>query len=447
MKIVWKILCVICVLLGALGAISDLVEGSFSEDTALTVMVMLIFAGIFGYLAWIWRSKSPVKRAAEQMSNVAEAMKESNEAYKEMSKSLKRRAWRYRIVGIIVAAFGIRLWPLGNWSSFWISVGAVVLIIGIAIIFLGSPNEYNASTDVGAMITFNRKMTIEEIYEAFKNIETPLGSCYLGHFRTMKQPAMIYGPADGGDYLYFWLTKGGEIGFLGSSFLEGFIKDKINEPLIPAKSDFGENTAAYICYHSDLILLQKQLKESLENYAKTGQPLLIARSQPSQVYTFTEDFKLTGQHFSLCDQNEEVIYEVDGTVPLINLYIYDKEHMEIFRLTKEIGHALATYHFYYKGELYGTLEKQFALIRDKFKMQVKEGTLELTEYAGSIGNNYTVALNGRMIGAIMDDLNLTIHNLIFDNAVVIAYDDKYLPLLTAMAVMVAREIARDEEDE
>ena len=47
----------------------------------------------------------------------------------------------------------------------------------------------------------------------------------------------------------------------------------------------------------------------------------------------------------------------------------------------------------------------------------------------------------------MDDLNLTIHNLIFDNAVVIAYDDKYLPLLTAMAVMVAREIARDEEDE
>ena len=69
MKIVWKILCVICVLLGALGAISDLVEGSFSEDTALTVMVMLIFAGIFGYLAWIWRSKSPVKRAAEQMSN------------------------------------------------------------------------------------------------------------------------------------------------------------------------------------------------------------------------------------------------------------------------------------------------------------------------------------------------------------------------------------------
>ena len=173
----------------------------------------------------------------------------------------------------------------------------------------------------------------------------------------------------------------------------------------------------------------------------------IARSQPSQVYTFTEDFKLTGQHFSLCDQNGEMIYEVDGTVPLINLYIYDKEHTEIFRLTKEIGHALATYHFYYKGELYGTLEKQFALIRDKFKMQVKEGTLELTEYAGSIGNNYTVALNGRMIGAIMDDLNLTIHNLIFDNAVVIAYDDKYLPLLTAMAVMVAREIARDEEDE
>ncbi|MGN1179731.1 MAG: hypothetical protein ACI4SD_00850 [Suilimivivens sp.] len=80
-------------------------------------------------------------------------------------------------------------------------------------------------------------------------------------------------------------------------------------------------------------------------------------------------------------------------------------------------------------------------------MDVAEGTLELTEYAASVGHNFCVTLNGRMLGAIMDNLNFALNNIIFDNSVIIAYEEKYLPLLTAMAVMVARELARDEARE
>ena len=115
-------------------------------------------------------------------------------------------------------------------------------------------------------------------------------------------------------------------------------------------------------------------------------------------------------------------------------------------MEKEILHVLPTYRFYANDVLYGKLEKKFELVRDHFTMDITEGRLELTEYAASIGHNFTVILNGRMLGAIMDDLELTIHNLIFDNAVMIVYDTDYLPLMTAMAIMVAREIARDEED-
>ena len=78
---------------------------------------------------------------------------------------------------------------------------------------------------------------------------------------------------------------------------------------------------------------------------------------------------------------------------------------------------LPTYRFYANDVLYGKLEKKFELVRDHFTMDITEGRLELTEYAASIGHNFTVTLNGRMLGAIMDDLELTIHNLVFDNAV------------------------------
>ena len=52
-----------------------------------------------------------------------------------------------------------------------------------------------------------------------------------------------------------------------------------------------------------------------------------------------------------------------------------------------------------------------------------------------------------MLGAVMEDMQFTLHNIVFDNSVLMVYDRDYLPLMTAMAIMVAREIARDEEDE
>ena len=47
--------------------------------------------------------------------------------------------------------------------------------------------------------------------------------------------------------------------------------------------------------------------------------------------------------------------------------------------------------------------------------------------------------------AIVDNMDLTVGNIMFDNAFLIVYDAKYLPQLTALAVMAARELARDKD--
>ena len=361
---------------------------------------------------------------------------------------MKLRRILYRLVGAIVSVLGLGLIFKFCYSSVLISVGTVILIFGVAIWMMATPEDYNNSTDIVKMVSFGDTVRkIEDFYEAFKNVSTPLGSGYLGHICTMKQPALIFGPDKYGNYLYFWITGSGINGYLGYSDLAGLIKKRITEPLIPPRENFADNTADSVCYHSDVILLQKYLFDSISSYANTGKVLPIPESEPSEVYTFTEDFKLTGQHFDLCDKDGNLVYSIDGTAPLLKFRIFDPSHREVFRVEKEILHMLPTYRFYANDVLYGKLEKKFELIRDHFTMDVTEGRLELREYAGSIGHNFTVTLNGRMLGAIMDDLELTIHNLIFDNAVMIVYDTDYLPLMTAMAIMVAREIARDEEDD
>lgn len=89
---------------------------------------------------------------------------------------------------------------------------------------------------------------------------------------------------------------------------------------------------------------------------------------------------------------------VDGRIPLVNLYIYDKQQREVFRLQKEIGH------------------------------------------------NFRVELNERVLGAIIENMDITAENIVFDNAYLVVYGKEYLPLVTAMAVMVTRELARDNSE-
>ena len=445
MKKVWIGLSAACILIGILGTAEDVMSGTPFWDAAVILFVFGLAAAFFTWLAWLWRLRSPLKRTAEQVGAAAGAVKKSNDAYKELSASLKRRAWKYRIVGILVALIGVRLCPLGNWSSFWISVGTVVLIIGIAIFMMASPEDYNAMTDAAAMIGFDRRRDIREFYEAFKKLQTPLGSGWLGRFISSPYDSLIFGPDLQGQYIYFYLDGSGEVGYIGYSFLENFISKRLTEPVYPPRESLDADTAGHLCYHTDLFFFKDWLKESIKQFAKTGAPLPFTASEPSEVYTFTENFKLTGEHFEVQDKDQNTVYVVDGTLPLINLRIFDTQDHEIFRMTKEPGHALATYRFFYKGEPYGVLEKQLTFVRDQFAMETRDGTLELTEYAGTIGHNFHVTLNGRLIGAIMDDMGITIQNVLWDNAFLIVYEKEYLPLVTAMAVMVTRELARDQE--
>ena len=445
MKKVWMGLSAACIIIGIFGTVEDMISGTPFWDAAVILFFFLLPAALFAWLAWLWRIRSPLKRTAEQVGAMADTVMERHEAYQELSGSLKRRVWKYRIAGIIISVIGVRLWPIGNWSTVWISVGTVVLIIGIAVFMMGSPKDYDAMTDTFTMIGFDRKWDIREFYEAFKEIQTPLGSGYLGRFISSPYDTLIFGPDLRGQYIYFYLDGSHEVGYIGYSFLKSFISKRLTEPVYPPKENLGADTAGHLCYHTDIFFFKDWLKESIEQFAKTGEPLPFTISAPSEIYTFTEDFKLTGQHFEVQDKDKNTVYVVDGTVPLINLRIFDPQQNEIFRMTKEVGHALATYRFFYRGEPYGVLEKQLTFVRDKFAMDTSDGKLELTEYAGTIGHNFKVTLDGRLIGAIMDDMDITIQNVIWDNAFLIVYEKEYLPLITAMAVMVTRELARDKD--
>lgn len=437
------ILAGLTVLFGIHETAIDIYNRDFNFYSALVILFLALVVAVLLFLAWLFDGKSPVTRAEEQTQNIARKQQEKQEQTRTYSPALRRRMWKYRLASMALIAIAIWMCIAGHWQDAPVFIATVVLILGIALWSLGSPADYNEAVDTGAMIPLDAPRTIEEFFEAFRSLRTPLGSAYLGSLAPTGKTALIFGPDTSGQFLYFYLTGDDLLGYVGFSPLGLTVTEALTQPEFPPDTPEAATLAGQLCYHSDLFRMKDWLKESLEAFVKTGAPLPFRPLEPSQIYTFRENFKLTGQHFTLEDSEGNVCYTVDGTAPLVSLRVLDENSQEVFKMTKQLGHALATYKFYNRGELYGTLEKQLEFGRDRFTLETAEGTLELRQYQGALGRNYRVTLNGRMLGAIMEDLALNVPNLVFDNAYLIVYDPEKLPLLTAMAVMAAREQARD----
>ena len=432
------------VLYGVYALVDDLRSGAFNDNTITFLVFLALVAGLLLFLAWLFDGK-PVAQAVQQTKTVVKQEQEKEDAYASYSPAIKRRIWKFRLLGIGLVALALWMWIAGEWRTVPVSIGTVVLIVGIAMFNFGSPADYNAMVDGGAMIAMDVPREIEAFYEAFKNLPTPLGSGWLGKFSASSRTSLIFGPDSKGQFLYFYLSGDGLVGYMGYSMMDAAISEHLTEPLYPPQEVLGGNLTEHLCYHSDLFLMREWLQSSLEHFVKHGAPLPFQGLRPSQIYTFSEDFKLTGQHFTVSDSDGNVCYTADGTAPLIKLRVLNPQGQEVFVMTKQLNRALATYQFYQDGVPYGTLEKQLDLVRDRFTMEVSEGTLELREYSGTIGHNYKVTLNGQILGAVMDNLDLPPENIVFDNAYLIVYEPTRLPLLIAMAVMAARELARDRE--
>lgn len=443
MRIIFLILAGLTVLFGVEETITDICNQDFTVGSVFVILFLGLVAGLFLFLSWLFDGKAPAGQS--EVQDKPKEVPQVQEDRRVYSPAIRRRMWKYRFFSLILIAAALWMWIGSGWKDFPVAAGTVVLIIGIATWNLGAPADYNEAVDGISMIAMDVPRRIEDFWEAFQDIVTPLGSCYLGKFAASPYTSLIFGPDAGGQLLYFYLSGDGLMGYVGYSPLDWSIRQVLNQRHFPPEEDVNTTVAGHLCYHCDIFLMEQWLKESLEHFVKTGTPLPFRPLAPSQIYTFSEDFKLTGQHFTVQDSQGNICYTVDGTAPLVTLRILDTDGQEVFRMSKQLGRVLATYKFYAQGVLCGTLEKQLDLLRDRFTMETPEGQLELREYLGLLGHNYRVTLNGRMLGGIMENLDLTVKNLVFDNAFLIVYEPEKLPLLVAMAVMTARELARDGE--
>ena len=468
MKKFFRFLSVVCLVLGLAGTVVDSLEKKaeygypdsfFAGNSYLFLAAGVFFALVFFLISLLFRKSNSIFRIYNGIYRFFATAKSDFEDFVDMEPILKKRFFKFTLIGDLltlasiasyVVAFVLvfvydQIFLLSVVAMALVVIATLLLIAGLTVRSFASQSRYNRITDAVKMVVFKEGMTIEDVYEAYKNVWTPYGSCYYIKFTTNKDKALVWGPGATGQYVYLTLGDG-ETGYLSVAVTGNFVENTFGEPSIKPE-ETGEDYNGNLCFSANLLNFMGDLYKSLRHYGSSGEVLPLKKLAPSEVYYFDEHFKLTGQKFSLKDGEGRTVYNCEATIPFINLYVRDLNDSEIFKITKELGHALATYRFEYRGQEYGSFNKEFTFIRDTFTMKAGENKFELTEYAGFFGHNFKASLNGREIGSIMDNLNIELRNFVFDNSIIVCYDREYLPLLAGFAVMIARELARDRESE
>ncbi len=81
MKKVFLGLTAATILYAVYNVIIDIKDGVFDGLTIVWLVFLLLVAGVFAFLAWLFDGKSPVKRTAEQAKNIVKQEREKFDAY------------------------------------------------------------------------------------------------------------------------------------------------------------------------------------------------------------------------------------------------------------------------------------------------------------------------------------------------------------------------------
>ncbi len=361
---------------------------------------------------------------------------------------MKFKSLALKAVGILIILYSLYYIFLDYESTSQIIIGTLIMVVGAVVYIMSSPESYNSLVSSTKKVANPNNISIEELYDAFKDMDSTLGKPWLGKVKTIRGKCMIFGPGQGGEFLYIHKLLGSF--YLAVNDIPTFFNSPENQPYIEnVKSRYSDmklfSNKHAICYSLLYQTMVDDLQPILEAYVQENKILPLPNDKNlGKLYRFDEDFKITGQKFTLYDFDERPMYQIEATIPLLNFYVREElSGKEVFHMQKKILKLMSTYEFFVKGEAYGTFKQKVDVMHDTFEMDTADGKLFMQSINDKLGVNYIVKMNDVVIGSIAERFNLTVHNIFFDNFILHVRDDKYTALLAGLAVMAARELSRD----
>jgi len=330
--------------------------------------------------------------------------------------------------------------------TLYITYATLLLIGSITCLQFACTSLYNSMNDMVKMVTNPKEVGLDAVFEAFKELDTALGKPWIGKVKPIRNNVIIFGPNADGEYVYIDTFGKGSIN-VAFNAIPSYIRPRKEDEWRLEAAPVPETLADVIRYRFVTACILPELAKRVQEFVDTGiadlTPLGI--DQNEEIYIFDEEFSWVGQEFHLFDVDENEKLAVHALVPCKTFSITEPGgEEELFGLTKRIFHIMPTYDLFDRGRKIGRLKKRFIFDHVHFVGDTTLGRLELRSMNATIGSNYQVKIDGKQVGTVARKLNIELGNVIFDNFIISVSAPRFLPLMAAMAVMVARQAQRDK---
>ena len=319
------------------------------------------------------------------------------------------------------------------------------LIYGLTMQYYAFNKAMNYAVD-GIKQSDAVSVPIQALYAAFKDIDTPMGRPWIGKVKNVEDDCLIYGPTGQGSFLFGYYLFGTFT--FGASPLTTMLADPESAAghTVEIHWDRDDSGKGQL-YHLLSRMLPDFYISMFENFSKTGRAACdfadLFESKTPNVYVFDEIFAIVRQRYILLDMNGNPRYYLHGTFPFWTFRLENAhDGRELVKSRRIIWHILfPTYDIYLNGEKYGRMKWMFRILRTKFRMKTRDGEIVVREMTATIGDQFGVYKNGALIGTISQKIGLTslgtfVRDMVFDNFVIMVFDEKDLPLVTTLSVML-----------
>ncbi len=332
-----------------------------------------------------------------------------------------------------------------DYSGKGLGMFTMLLIFGLAMIYYGSSKAFNYAVD-GIKQSEIVATEIPQLWEAFQYVDTPMGTPWLGKVLNVDSDCIIYGPTSAGSFLYGYYLFG------TFTFAESQVKSQLVDAAeadahtIQVDWDRDDVRMGQL-YHLLTRMMPDFYLEMFEEYQLTGMAHCkfgqLFTDRTPHVYIFDELFAVVHQKYNLLDLEGNARYYMHGVFPFWNFRMEDVgTGREVVKSKRIIWHIFfPTYDLYINGEKYGRMRWLFRILRTKFRMKTKDGEIMVREMTATIGDQFGVYKNGVLIGTISQKIGLSglgsfVRDMVFDNFVIMTFDEADLPLVASLSVML-----------
>lgn len=347
-----------------------------------------------------------------------------------------KRDWVFKLFLGLLGLYGI----LHMFTGKLIVGGAMVVVAG-ALYYITTGTKKGDDQRQLRNIKNRTNMTIEEIHELFKDMDTPIGKCWIGGHKWFFGDCVIFGPGPFKDYIAIGLEKDGRNIVMKS----GFVLDK----LVPKAGDE---------WRLEQIIDTSKTEVNADSYAMfAGQKMVNSILLDNIAFYIDEYMDGVNEIPSTLDaykvyhynSGDSIVRDVNGNeygkmstvYEPLSIIMYDHSGKEIGFIVANGENGKGGYNVAVNDKMLGTMYCDTSSKKDEYVLDTGEHEIRLISFPvtreANLSCNYIVAIDGVQQAALGANLHIKLTedpdaNSV-ENEIICAFDEEFLHLYFLLA--------------